>query len=108
MPEEALKAFYDKVAPEYKYRDDRFLRPAVDSAKSAPPSPLMTWWLLLYCFSILAGYEPRRWAQLLDLDNSEVSVLLQYALEEALVAVPHLVLEALDGEPHLLAKPIAF
>lgn len=108
MPEEELKAFYDKVAPEYRYSGDRFLRPAVDVAKSAPPSLLMTWWLLLYSFSILARYEPRRWTKLLDLDTSNVAAVLQYALEEALVAVPHLVLEALDGESHLLPKPMAF
>lgn len=108
MSEEELNAFYDKVAPEYRYRGDRFLRPAVDAAKGAPPSALMTWWLLLYSFSILARYEPRRWAKLLDLDTSKVAAVLQYALEEALTAVPHLVLEALDGEPRPLPKPMAF
>ncbi len=99
MSAEQLRAFYDKVAPEYRYSGDRFLRPAVDAGKSAPPSPLMTWWLLLYSFSILARYEPRRWSKLLDLDSSKVAAVLQYALENALTAVPHLVLEALDGEP---------
>ena len=108
MSVEDLKAFYDKVAPEYRYRGDRFLRPAIDMATTAPPSPLMTWWLLLYSFSMLARYEPRRWIKLLDLDTSKVAVLLRYALEEALAAVPQLVLEALDGEPTLLAKPMAF
>jgi hypothetical protein len=33
---------------------------------------------------------------------------VRYALEEALAAVPQLVLEALDGEPALLAKPMSF
>jgi hypothetical protein len=108
MSEEAVEAFYDKIAPEYRYNGDRFLRPAVDSTKSAPPSPLMTWWLLLYSFSILARYDPRRWTQLPDLDSSKAAVQLEYALEEALLAVPHLVLEALDGAPLLLAKPMAF
>lgn len=108
MSEEEIKAFFGKVAPEYRYRGDRFLRPAVDGAGSAPPSPLMTWWLLLYSFSILARYEPRRWVKLLDLDTPVVAVLLQYAMEEALTAVPQLVLEALDREPTLLAKPMTF
>jgi hypothetical protein len=108
MSEEQLNAFYDEVAPEYRYRGDRFLRPAVGAARSAPPSPLMTWWLLLYSFSILARYEPRRWAKLLDLDTSKVAVLLQCALEGALTVVPHLVLEALDGEQRLLPKTMAF
>lgn len=67
----------------------------------------MTWWLLLYSFSILARYEPRRWAQLLDLDSSEAAVLIEYALKEALTVIPHLILEALDKESLLLAKPLA-
>jgi hypothetical protein len=68
----------------------------------------MTWWILLYSFSIRAQYEPRRWVALLDLDKSEAAVSLRYVLEEALTALPHLVLEALDGEPYLLSKPILF
>ena len=47
-------------------------------------------------------------AQLLDLDSSKVAAVLQYALEEALAAVPHLMLEALDGEPRPLPKLMAF
>ena len=69
MSAEEIEAFFAKVAPEYRYRGDRFLRPAIDGAGGAPPSPLMTWWLLLYSFSILARYEPRRWVKLLDLDT---------------------------------------
>jgi hypothetical protein len=34
-------------------------------------------------------------------------VLLRYALEEALTALPQLVLEALDKEPYLLSKPLS-
>jgi len=108
MPGEELKAFFDKIAPEYRHRSDRFLRPALDADGSTPPSPLMTWWLLLYSFSILARYEPRRWAKLLDFDKTETAVLLQYALAQALTAVPHLVIEALDRKPYLLPKPMSF
>jgi hypothetical protein len=108
LSKQELKAFFDEIAPEYCYRFDRFLRPAIDADSNAVPSPLMTWWLLLYSFSILARYEPRRWMALLDLDKSKAAASLQYALEEALTTVPHLVLEALDGERHLLPKPISF
>jgi hypothetical protein len=107
MPKQDLKASFDKMAPEYRYRAERYLRPAVGADGSAPPSPLMIWWLLLYSFSILARYESRRWAQLLDLDGSGAAVLIEYALEEALTVIPHLILEALDKEPLLLAKPLA-
>jgi hypothetical protein len=34
-------------------------------------------------------------------------VLIEYALEEALTVIPHLILEALDKEPLLLTKPLA-
>lgn len=106
--EEELEEFFNTIAPEYRYRGDRFLRPAIDAAGTVPPSPLMTWWLLLYSFSILARYEPRQWMRLLDLDDSEVAALLRYALEHALTAVPQLVLEALDRRPSLLPKTLAF
>jgi hypothetical protein len=102
------EAFFDSIAPEYLYRGDRFLRPSVERDGSLPPSPLMTWWLLLFSFSILARYQPRKWMQLLDLDKPGCAVLLQFALEAALSAVPHLVLEALDGESFLLSKPFSF
>jgi hypothetical protein len=107
MSGEELKAFFDKIAPEYRYRSDRFLRPALDADGRPPPSPLMTWWLLLFSFSILARYQPLCWTKLLDLDEAEEAVLLQYALAQALTAVPHLVIEALDGKPYLLAKPMS-
>jgi YaaC-like protein len=106
--DEEIKTFFGKVAPEYRYRGDRFLRPSVDGTGEVPPSPLMTWWILLFGFSNLARYEPRRWVQLLDLDTSKVAVLLRFALEEALTAVPQLVLEAPDQQPFLLPKPLAF
>jgi hypothetical protein len=107
MSSQDLKTFFDKMAPEYMYRSDRYLRPGVGADRGVAPSPLMTWWLLLYSFSILARYEPRRWAQLLDLDSSRAAVLIEYALNEALAMIPHLVLEALDQSPLLLAKPLA-
>jgi hypothetical protein len=103
-----LNEFFDKIAPEYRYRNVRFLRPVIDESGELPPSPLMTWWLLLYSFSILARYEPRKWTQLLELDKTKTAVLLQYALSEALAVVPQLVLEALDSKPFLLGKPLMF
>lgn len=103
---EGLKEFFDEIAPEHRYRDDRFLRPAIDAEGSLSPSPLMTWWLLLYSFSILARYEPRKWVKLLDVDKTKTAVQIQYALTEALTVVPHLVIGALDCEPFLLWKPM--
>jgi hypothetical protein len=67
----------------YRHRSDQYLRPAIDS--SPPPSLLMTWWLLLYNFSMLASYEPRRWTKLLDPDKASTARLVQYALGEPLI-----------------------
>ena len=108
MTEEELRLFFGRIAPPYLYEVDRALRPRIGASEDAPPSPLMTWWLLLYSFSILARYEPRRWVAMLDLDKSGAAISLQYLLEEALTVVPHLVLEALDGEPYLLSRPMMF
>jgi hypothetical protein len=108
FPTERSKEFFDRIAPEHRYREDRFLRPAIDADGSAPPSPLMTWWLLLYSFSILARYEPRNWAKILDVDKTRTAVQVQYALTEALTVVPQLVIGALDREPFLLWKPLMF
>lgn len=59
-------------------------------------SPLMAWWSLLYGLSMLARYYPATWTQALDLDESRWAVALEYALDEALEAVPRLVLGALQ------------
>ena len=91
-----LPEFFDSVAAAYRYRDERYFWPQIGG--SAPPSPLMMWWLLLYSFSILARYEPRRWVKMLDPGKSDTAALMRFMLNEALVAVPQLVLGALDGE----------
>jgi hypothetical protein len=106
LPATEMGIILDKLAPEYLYRDDRYLRPSLEGGGKAAPSPLMTWWLLLYSFSMLARYQPRKWTDLLNLDKPGCATQLQYALEVALSAIPHLVLEALDGKPRLLSKPL--
>jgi hypothetical protein len=104
MPASEMSAIIDAVAPEYRYRSERFVRPSVEGEGKSAPSPLMTWWLLLYSFSVLARYQPRKWTRLLDLDTPGYAASLQFCLEAALSAIPHLVLEALDKEPHLLPR----
>jgi hypothetical protein len=103
-----IGSYFDELTPEYQYRGSRFLRPSVEGEGKRPPSCLMTWWLLLYSFSILARYQPRKWMALLDLNTSPTAVALQYVLEQAISVVPHLVLDALDEEPWVLARPVAF
>jgi hypothetical protein len=66
----------------------------------------MTWWAMLYTFSVLSRYHPREWAAALNIDKSEASALLEYCLELALDVVPQLVIDALDGKPTLLGRPL--
>ena len=102
LSEAVVKAFFDTIALEHRYQDDRYLRPSVEGDDKPAPSSLMTWWLLLYSLSMLARYQPRKWLGLLDLDSSLEATPLRYALDVALTVVPHLVLGALDGKPLVL------
>lgn len=98
--------FFDALAPVYRFNEDRHLRPAFEPGK-APPTPLMSWWLLLYSFSMLARYQPRKWTDALDIDKSPNAAALEYALGIALEVIPHLALEGLRQTPILLSKPLA-
>ncbi|MFI7075297.1 YaaC family protein [Micromonospora sediminicola] len=99
---------FDRVAPEYRHHDDRFLRPSVNGEGNHPPSPFMTWWVMLYAYSMLSRYHPREWTAALNIDKSPAAHLLEYSLDLALDVIPHLVMDALDGTPTLFAKPLAF
>lgn len=89
----------DEIAPAYLYNENYFLRPSLDSQGNPPPSPFMTWWAMLYTFSMLSRYHPREWAAALNIDRSETAALLEYCLEKALDVMPQLVMDALDGGP---------
>jgi hypothetical protein len=101
----ALWAFLNSLAPCYRYEGQRYLRPSIGRDGNKPPSPLMTWWLLLYVFSMISRYRPGQWNKLLDLDKSEYAAPITYALEEVFSVLPHLILEGLDNKPWLLRKP---
>lgn len=107
MKKAEIDTFFDTRAPAYRFIADRFVRPSFEPA-TAPPTPLMSWWLLLYSFSMLSRYQPRKWSEALDVDKSSSAAALEYALDIALEVIPHLVLEGLDRQPVLLAKPMAF
>lgn len=98
--EESSKDFIRRVAVEYRHVDDFFLMPCLESGQPTP-SPLMTWWALLYSFSMFSRYQPLEWTKFLDVNKSESAAVLEYTLEIALRAVPHLVAEALDAKPLL-------
>jgi hypothetical protein len=60
-------------------------------------SILMSWWATLLGLSSLARYEPARWQAALDVDSSEVAVLLERVLEVAQRRIPELLHEALTA-----------
>lgn len=95
------KESFDHLAPEYRWVGRRWLRPKI--AGGEPPTPLMTWWLLLFGLSVLARYHPVPWTAALDRSSSTAAVELERAMDLALDAVPHLVLEAISGRPVLMA-----
>jgi hypothetical protein len=106
LTEQEISDFFDTIAPLYRYRSDRYLRPSIDPSGKSPPSPFMSWWLLLYTFSMLARYQPVKWVKLLDLDKSKYAAVLQYTLQQAQISLPRLVVEALTGNSYLDAKPM--
>jgi hypothetical protein len=96
----------DDIAPAYQYDGNHFLRPSLDSQGSLPPSPFMTWWAMLFTFSVLSRYYPREWGAAINIDRSEAAALLEHCLDLALDAVPQFVLDALDRKLTLLDRPI--
>ncbi len=93
----------DEIAPEYRFEDERWVRPGVGENVDYL-SPLMAWWALLYTLSVVARYHPAEWARSLRIDSSEIAAYLEHALEVALEVLPHLVLEAVWNDPVLLSR----
>jgi hypothetical protein len=97
QPRDAL----DAIVPEYRWTGRRWLRPALSGAEP-PPSPLLTWWALLFGLSTLARYHPVEWADALDRLRSHAAAELERAMDLAVEALPHLVLDALAPQRVLL------
>jgi hypothetical protein len=91
-----------EVAPEYRRRDHHWLRPAVGSRRNYL-KPLAAWWILLYGLSMVARYEPAEWADILAVNSSDLAAPLESLLDNAMLDVPQLVLEALDGQAFLVS-----
>ena len=65
------------------------LVPIVGSNQSALHR-LVTWWLVLFGFSILARYHPSHWMRLTDVDTSPEAVVIEALLEQASEEIPTL------------------
>ncbi len=87
----------EQRAPQYRVSGQHWLRPMLNESRDFL-SPLMTWWALLFGVSMLARYHPAPWTHALAIDQSRDAMPLERALDEALEAVPLLVLDALRRE----------
>jgi hypothetical protein len=90
-----------EVAPEYRRRGHHWLRPAIGPQRDYI-QPLSTWWILLYGLSMVARYEPRVWAEELSINESDLAAYLEALLDDAMLAIPQLVLEAIEGRPFMV------
>ena len=62
----------------------------------APCHPTVTLWASLWAMSMLARYEPVRWAKALNVDSSADATALEEVLEDALTMVPWALVDALS------------
>lgn len=84
-------AFDQQLTQPYLGDNDRWIFPALGDAES-PLHPLLAWWALLFPLSMLARYEPARWATHIDVDSSPNAVPIETALTKALTVCPELIL----------------
>jgi hypothetical protein len=103
----ANEAKLNEEVPEYRYRGRRWMRPSLVDTE-LPPSPLMTWWVLLFGLSMLARYHPVPWTQALSVDASRAAVTLELTMNRAIDALPHLVFEAILNLPVALIPRDSF
>jgi hypothetical protein len=92
----------EMIAPQHRFAGTHWLWPSLHPTDTVILSPLMTWWALLFGFSILARYEPATWVSMLNVDLDPYAVAIENALNEGLTTVPHLVRDAVLGESLLL------
>lgn len=90
----ALEVVATRYGPSY------YLRPGLGEDGSEV-NLLMTWWASLFTLSSLARYEPALWRAALDVDASELAVVLEEVLEVAQERVPELLYETLTEERSL-------
>jgi len=74
---------------------ESWVAPAL-AGNDRPLHPLVTWWAVLFATSMLARYEPASWLRALRIDQNDDAVALEAALDEAMVAVPQLLHQALQ------------
>jgi hypothetical protein len=83
------------IAPAYRGLGTRLLLPRAGGRDTL--SPLMLWWALLFGLSSIARYDPETWIGALAVNDSELAVPIEAALDAALEALPDLILGALTS-----------
>jgi hypothetical protein len=86
--------FYDTMGT--KYRGAQYWFPTVGGQRL---HPLIVWWAVLYTLSMLACYEPQRWADMIRVNTSPWAVPLEHLLNAALDALPEVIFAALSAPP---------
>jgi YaaC-like Protein len=86
--------FFDTMGT--KYRGAQYWFPAVGGQRL---HPLIVWWAVLYALSMLARYEPQRWADVIRVNTSRWAVPLEHLLNGALDALPEVIFAALSVPP---------
>jgi len=78
----------------FNYQGVPYAFPAVGSS-SPPAHPLLLWYGILYGLSMLSRYEPKVWAHLISIDTSADASPIEGALDEAMRALPQVLLQTL-------------
>ena len=101
IPLKAGASEIESAIPEYRIQGRRWIRPMLDSGQDMP-SPLMTWWALLYALSHFARYRPTKWVAAIDVNKCDAAPTIERIMDRAMTALPHLVLEALVPAPVMI------
>ena len=78
------------------YREHDLLALPTVGRMSAPLDPFIAWWAVLFALSMMARYEPSYWTGMIRIDSSKDANAIENLLDQALDAVPHLVLLAIS------------
>jgi hypothetical protein len=87
-------SFYETMGT--RYRGARYWFPSVGGQRL---HPLVVWWAVLYTLSMLARYEPQRWAETIRVNTSRWAVPLEHLLDVALDALPEVIFDSLSTPP---------
>lgn len=76
------------------YAGMRYFLPLI-APMSRVVHPLMAWWAVVYTLSMLARYEPARWAAHTHVDTSKHAVSIERLMERAITHLPVLIAETI-------------